>query len=245
MSFWPLVVPAAAAVGVATWGAVVPSAQLYGPTLRYTESAKSLALTFDDGPNPAVTPRLLDLFDRYSVRATFFLLGRFVRACPDLVRETVARGHMLGNHTETHLNMMFQSRARIREELLRCQDAIATATSREPPRWLRPPGGRRSPMLQSEVRRAGMSGVVMWSVSSRDWESQPLEHLIRRLALVACGQGLRGDIVLFHDGKAREFGGDCNNTVAALEHWLPHWRDAGLQFVTVESSSAITARATQ
>jgi peptidoglycan/xylan/chitin deacetylase (PgdA/CDA1 family) len=70
MSFWPLVVPAAEAtpVGIATWGAVVPSAQLYGPTLRYTASAKSLGLTFDDGPNPAVTPRLLDLFDRYSVR---------------------------------------------------------------------------------------------------------------------------------------------------------------------------------
>lgn len=243
MILWPLIVPAAAAVaaaGVATWGVAGPSAQLYGPTLRYTSSAKTLALTFDDGPNPAVTPLLLDLFDRYSVRATFFLIGRFARACPELVRETVARGHLLGNHTETHPNLTFQSRTFIREELVRCQDAIASATRDEPPRWMRPPGGRRSPLLHSEIRRSGLRGVVMWSLSSRDWKPQPLEHLISRLALVAPGKRSRGDIVLFHDGTARALGGDCHNTIAALKHWLPRWRDAGLKFVTV-GPPAITA----
>jgi peptidoglycan/xylan/chitin deacetylase (PgdA/CDA1 family) len=243
MSLWPIIVPTAAAVGaagIATWGVVVPWAQLYGPTLRYTVGARTLALTFDDGPNPAVTPRLLELFDRYSVRATFFVLGRFVRACPDLVREMVARGHLVGNHTETHLSMAFQSRVRIREELVRCQDAIATATG-EPPQWMRPPGGRRGPMLHSEIRRAGLRGIVMWSISSRDWQAQPLDHLVNRLALISRGQRSRGDIVLFHDGTARALGGDCHRTVAALEHWLPRWRDAGLKFVTVEPADAITA----
>ncbi len=238
MNCWPIIVPAAAATtaGLAAWGAVVPSAQLFGPTLRYTPSPKTLALTFDDGPNPAVTPRLLDLFDRYSVRATFFLIGRFARACPDLVRETAARGHLLGNHTETHAVLTFQSRAKIREELLRCQDAIVSATHDEPPQWMRPPGGRRSPMLHSEIRRAGLRGVMMWSRSSRDWKPGPLEDLISRLALVAPRGGARGDIILFHDGNYRALGGDRHRTVAALEHWLPRWRDVGLEFGTIKSN---------
>jgi peptidoglycan/xylan/chitin deacetylase (PgdA/CDA1 family) len=235
MNLWPILVPAAAvtASGVAAWGAAVPSAQLYGPTLRHTSRAKTIALTFDDGPNPGVTPSLLDLFDRYSVKATFFLIGRFARACPDLVRETVARGHMVGNHTETHPQLTFLSRGRIREELVRCQDAIASATHKDPPQWMRPPGGRRSPMLSSEIRHVGLQGVAMWSLSSRDWKQLPLSQLIDRLSLVARGGRSRGDIVLFHDGKAKALGADCHNTVAALDHWLPRWRDAGLDFVTV------------
>src|SRR5882672_2071436 len=98
----PIVVSAgvATAAGIAAWGSVGPSSQLFGPTMRHTASAKTLALTFDDGPNPAVTPKLLDLFERYSVRVTFFLIGKFARACPDLVREISARGHLLGNHTD-------------------------------------------------------------------------------------------------------------------------------------------------
>jgi peptidoglycan-N-acetylglucosamine deacetylase len=235
MVFWPVVLPAAAvtAAGIAAWGAAAPSAQLYGPTLRHTSNAKKIALTFDDGPDPAITPSLLDLFDRYSVRATFFSIGRCVRAYPDIVRETADRGHIVGNHTETHPQLTFLSRARIREELARCQDAIASATRKDPPRWMRPPGGRRSPMLDSEIRRAGLHGVAMWSLSSRDWKPQPLPQLIARLTAVGSGRGSRGDIVLFHDGNPRARSSDRSGTVAALEHWLPRWRDAGIEFVTI------------
>jgi peptidoglycan/xylan/chitin deacetylase (PgdA/CDA1 family) len=140
---------------------------------------------------------------------------------------------MVGNHTETHPQLTFLSRARIREELARCQDAIASATHKDPPKWMRPPGGRRSPMLRSEIRHVGLQGVAMWSFSSRDWKEPPLSQLIDRLSLVAHGGRSHGDIVLFHDGKSKALGADCHNTVAALEHWLPRWRDAGLDFVTV------------
>src|ERR1700688_2354393 len=108
---------AAAAAGIATWGAVAPSSELFGPTLRYTASSRKIALTFDDGPNPAVTPRLLELFDRYAVRATFFMIGKFARACPELVKEISVRGHLIGNHSDTHANLLFRSRAGIRDEL--------------------------------------------------------------------------------------------------------------------------------
>jgi len=228
---------AAAAAGIAAWGAVVPSSELFGPTVRHTASSRKIALTFDDGPNPAVTPLLLELFDRYSVRATFFLIGKFARACPELVKEISVRGHLVGNHTDTHANLFFLSRARIRGELARCQDAIAAASHSQPPLWMRPPYGYRSPLLRGEIRRAGMRGVVMWSKICWDWKPQPPARLIERLSRVARPDRPHGDIVVMHDGDHRALGGDRHHVVAALEHWLPRWRDAGSEFVTMESSS--------
>ncbi len=239
MNLLPIVAPGAAlaAAGIAAWGAVAPSSELFGPTLRHTSSSRKIALTFDDGPNPAVTTRLVELFDRYSVRATFFLVGKFVRACPELVKEISARGHLIANHTDTHANLIFESRAEIRGELARCQDAIAEATGAAPPRWMRPPYGYRSPLLQAEIGRAGLQGVVMWSKSYWDWKPQPPQRLIERLARVASPGRTQGDIVLMHDGDHRALGSDRHHVVAALEHWLPRWRDAGMEFVTMESSS--------
>ncbi len=245
---WPIVVSAGAAAtaaaGVAAWGAVAESSQLFGPTVRHTGSPTKLALTFDDGPNPGVTPRLLELFDRYSVRATFFLIGKFVRECPGLVQEISVRGHLLGNHTDTHANLFFRSRAGIREELVRCQVSVAAALAGTP-LWMRPPYGFRNPLLDEEVRRAGMKGVVMWSKKCWDWKPQPAERLIDRLARFAPGGNGSGDILLFHDGDHRVLGGDRHHVVAALEHWLPRWRDAGIEFVTIDSPANELADAPQ
>jgi peptidoglycan/xylan/chitin deacetylase (PgdA/CDA1 family) len=225
---------ATAASGVVAWGTVAASSELFGPTVRHTDSPRKIALTFDDGPNPAVTPQLLELLERYSVRATFFLIGKFVRECPGLVQEISVRGHLLGNHTDTHANLFLQSRAGIREELARCQVSIAAALAGTP-LWMRPPYGFRNPLLGSEVRSAGMKGIVMWSKKCWDWKPQPAEHLIDRLARVAPGGNGHGDIILLHDGDHRALGGDRHHVVAALEHWLPRWRDAGIEFVTIDS----------
>jgi peptidoglycan/xylan/chitin deacetylase (PgdA/CDA1 family) len=228
---------ALAAAGAAAWGAVSSSSELFGPTVRRTASGRKIALTFDDGPNPAVTPQLLDLFERHSIRATFFLIGTFARACPDLVREISARGHALGNHTDTHPNLFFQSRAGIHDELARCQEAIAKAARAEPPRWMRPPYGYRNPLLNVEVRRAGMR-VAMWSKICRDWKPQPPQRLIEKLAGVERAARPYGDIVLLHDGDHRALGADRQHVLAALEHWLPRWRDAGMEFVTMDAATA-------
>jgi peptidoglycan/xylan/chitin deacetylase (PgdA/CDA1 family) len=232
---WPIMVSAgaAAAAGVAAWGAVAPSSELYGPTVRHTASPTKIALTFDDGPNPAVTPQLLELLGRYSAPATFFLIGKFARECPGLVREMSDRGHLVGNHTETHANLFLQSRQGIRGELARCQEAIAAAAG-DAPRWMRPPYGYRSPMLGGESRRAGIAGVVMWSKICWDWTPQPPRKLIERLAGVARAGRAHGDIVVLHDGDHRALGGDRRHVLAALEHWLPRWRDAGNEFVTID-----------
>jgi peptidoglycan/xylan/chitin deacetylase (PgdA/CDA1 family) len=227
--------------GVAAWGAVAPWSELYGPTIRHTGAAKKIALTFDDGPNPAVTPGLLELLQKYSVPASFFLIGRFVRDCPGVVQEMSSRGHLVCNHTDTHPTLIFQSREKIHAELTRCQDAVAAATKQNPPRWMRPPYGFRSPFLGEEARRLGLRGVVMWSQICQDWTPQPPERLIRRLARTARPGGRHGDIIVLHDGDHRVLNGDRHHVVAALEHWLPRWRDAGNEFVTIEQVAGSVA----
>jgi peptidoglycan-N-acetylglucosamine deacetylase len=234
---WPISLSAGAlaAAGATARGAVAASSELFGPTLRHTDSPRKIALTFDDGPNPRATPQLLDLLDRSSLRATFFLIGKFVRACPELAREISVRGHAIGNHTDTHANLFFQSGAGIRGEIARCQEAIAAATHADPPRWMRPPYGYRNPLLDGEIRRAGMRGVVMWSKKCFDWKPQPSERLIARLARVARPEKPLGDIVLLHDGDSLALAADRDHVLTALDHWLPRWRDAGMEFVTMDA----------
>src|SRR5258707_10452938 len=108
-------------------GTAYPPAQLLGPTFCRTGALNKLAITFDDGPNPAITPKLLDLLAKHNARATFFLVGKFARECPELAREIVARGHVLGNHTDTHPNLFLCGREKTSEELQRCTEAIHKA----------------------------------------------------------------------------------------------------------------------
>ncbi len=228
-------IPALVAVGgvcgataAFAWGAVAPSAQLFGPTIRRTGDASTIALTFDDGPNPAVTPALLDLLDRHRTKATFFLIGAWVSQAPVLAKEIAARGHSVGNHTETHPALALRSAQRITNELDRCDEAIESATGTKP-RWMRPPFGFRSPLLDGIVRKRGGAGVVMWSAWARDWKPQPAGPVIERLR-----RARGGDIVLLHDGDHRVINGDRGHTVATLEYWVPRWKDSGIRFVTLD-----------
>ena len=217
-----------AGAGLAAWGAFHPASQLFGRTIRFTGRKSTLALTFDDGPNPAVTPRLLDLLEQQQIRATFFLIGRHVRACPGLAAEIASRGHVVANHTETHPRLTWLSAQETVEELGRCQEAIEKATGRVP-QWMRPPYGARGPQTAGAVRRARLRAVVMWSVWAVDWKPQPAARVIQRLQKVR-----GGDIVVLHDGAPHQLGVDRSHTLGAVEHWLPRWKDAGLEFVTLD-----------
>src|SRR5947209_10935163 len=125
------------AMGAIAYGAAYPQAQLFGPTIFRTNSVRELAITFDDGPNPAITPRLLDLLDRHEAKATFFVVGRFVQACGALTKEVSSRGHLLGNHTQTHPNLFWLGPRDVRNELQQCQGALQDATG-SPAKYFRP-----------------------------------------------------------------------------------------------------------
>ncbi len=246
MNPWLIEAPAAAAVaaaGLAAYGAVHPRAQIFGRTVYRTNVARKLALTFDDGPNPSITPKLLDLLDRYNAKATFFVIGRYVRECPELVQETVARGHEVGNHTELHPNLLWLNPTKVRVELRLCHDAIRGAIG-TPPIWFRPPYGMRNPWVIPAARELGYR-TVMWTLLPGDWLEKPAEWLIQRMQPIANrakrsvangaspAAGGAGDVLCLHDGAHRELNADRSRTLAALEHWLPRWHDLGLEFVTI------------
>jgi peptidoglycan/xylan/chitin deacetylase (PgdA/CDA1 family) len=221
--WYPVLAGIPAAAGALAWGAYHPASPLFGPVLHRLPSRQSIALTFDDGPNPAVTPRLLDLLDRHDARATFFLIGRFARACPAVVRDIAARGHRIGNHTETHPNLIFLSSRRIVAELAACQQSIADITGAAPS-MMRPPFGARGPQLHAAALKSGLTQVVTWTLLAFDWSPRGVRHLVARLRRVR-----GGDVIAFHDGSHTGLNADRTDTLRALEHWLPRWSDAGLR----------------
>jgi peptidoglycan/xylan/chitin deacetylase (PgdA/CDA1 family) len=247
---WLIGAPAAATAaiaGVVAYGGVHPRAQFFGRTICRTDSPRKLAITFDDGPNPAITSKLLDLLDRYRVPSTFFLIGRYIRECPELVGEISARGHAIGNHTESHPNLFWKQPAEIRVELRLTYSALKNIL-RAPPKWFRPPFGLRNPWLAAEARELNMR-VVMWTLLPGDWRAPSSEWLIQRMQPIAAraqralkrGAGT-GEIICLHDGSHREQNADRTHTLTALEHWLPRWRDLGLEFVTIENAVSAPAK---
>lgn len=148
---WPLA--AAALAGAAGWAAYHgqrPKAQGFGTTFFGTPGSGGLmALTYDDGPNTAWTPALLELLAEHDVKATFFLLGKYAEQEPALLREIAAAGHAIGNHTYSHVSMPMHGDATIREELRRTREAIEAAgvelSAAQGKRLFRPPYGHRRP----------------------------------------------------------------------------------------------------
>lgn len=247
MNPWLIGIPAvaAAAGAVTAFGAVYPRSQMFGETICETASRRQLAITFDDGPNPAITPKLLDLLDRYEAKATFFMIGRFVRQCEGLTREVAARGHLLANHTETHPNLFWLSRGQVRDEMMRCQDALEHALGK-PADYFRPPYGFRNPWVVSSAQELGMR-TVMWTLIPGDWKAVSGERLAARMGPIAQHVSAKadrrnGDVLCLHDGAHRALGGDRTHTLQALEYWLPRWRDLGLKFVTISEAVTLPAR---
>ena len=223
---------AAAAAGVYAYASTVAPSQILGRTWRHTGDRHSIALTFDDGPNPKVTPAMMDVLERYGAKGTFFVMGEHVRAFPQLTAEILQRGHTLGNHTETHPRLNLCSPARTLDELRRCAVAIGEATN-EKTKWMRPPFGYRNPWLDGIVREKFDSRVVMWTWMARDWAETTPEPVIQRLR----GAG-GGDIVVLHDGDHRVLDGRREHNIGVLENLLPRWKDQGLEFLSMDEIAA-------
>jgi len=170
---------------------------------------------------------MLDVLARHNVRATFFLIGRYVNRRPDLVRELVRAGHAVGNHTFSHPNLIFTSAVQTRMQLQDCELALTDAAG-EHSRLFRPPFGGRRPGTLRIARELGLE-PVMWNVTGWDWKGKPAEYVERKVSQRVRG----GDVILLHDGDHEAFGADRSQTVIATDRLIARYKSEGYEFVTV------------
>lgn len=198
-----------------------PTSQLYGATLNHCSDPAHLALTYDDGPNDIHTERLLDVLARHEVKATFFLIGKFVVARPHLARAIVSAGHLLGNHTYTHPNLLLLTRAQIRRQLSDCSNAIGDATGSEV-RFFRPPFGARRPAVLQVCNELRLI-PVMWDITCFDWRQTTADAVERRAIKGVERNHRQGHIFLLHDGGHAKLGMDRAHTVHASERLISRY----------------------
>lgn len=181
--------------------------------------SNSVYLTFDDGPDPEMTPRLLDLFARLHCRATFFVVGEKVRRHPAILERLASEGHAVGNHSFSHQRLLFKPQTTIRFEIEQTDSAVQNITG-ETPKLFRPPFGQFGVNTFVEARRAGHQ-MVLWSASGKDYLRAMTDRDIAARLLRLVG----GKIVLLHDGHP-----NSGATISALAATLPRLIDAGMTF---------------
>lgn len=229
---WPFItVFSAAAASYAGYATMAPRSQLYGRTLIHGADPGQFALTYDDGPNDPHTLRLLDVLAKHEAKATFFLIGKYVRQRPGIARAIQSAGHEIGNHTYSHPNLIFVSARRLRQELQDCNKALEDALGTTPTLF-RPPFGGRRPSVLRTARNFGFK-TVMWSVSSYDWKADSPEFIMAKVA-PALNSG-RAEIILLHDGGHLAFGVNRTYTVEATRRLLES--SVGKQFVSISELS--------
>lgn len=221
----------AAAAGVAALaahGALHRNSPVFGRALgRLARHERSVALTFDDGPNPVATPQILDTLEREQVPAAFFLLGKYVERWPELARRVAEAGHQLGNHGWHHRKLLFRGPAYVRLDLALGTDAIEGATSRQPS-YYRAPHGFRSPWVTGIARALGQR-TVGWTLGVWDSARPGVTEIVRRSV-----EGCRpGTILLLHDGDGYDAHGDRTQTAEALPAIIAGLRSRGYRFVAL------------
>jgi peptidoglycan/xylan/chitin deacetylase (PgdA/CDA1 family) len=203
------------------WTRLPPEAQAEG----------AIALTIDDGPDPQVTPRVLDLLDRHGVKATFFCIGERAARYPDLCRDIVRRGHAVENHSQHHRHTFsLLGLAGMTREIQAAQDTLAAITGCHP-RFFRAPAGLRNPFLDPALARLGLQ-LAAWSRRGFDTREKDPAVVSRRLR-----QGLKaGAILLLHDGHCARGADGTPVILAVLPDLVQAATAAGLRFVTLDSA---------
>lgn len=236
MKRWPFAAGGLlAGAGWAFYNGQAPKPQAFGRTFIGTPGrGRLMALTYDDGPNTAWTPKLLDLLAKHDVKATFFSIGHYAREQPELLREVAAAGHAIGNHTYSHVTMPFHTDETIRRELRMTTEAIEDAGVEMPQvqgkRLMRPPYGRRRPGTLRVLREEGYVPIV-WSVTLWDWTKKVTTEKIMQKAE---RQIRGGDVILLHDGCNEGMGWDRSHSVQATQLILEQWKEQqGFEFVSI------------
>ena len=230
---WPLALAAVAAnQAVITAAGLWPRATLLGPNATCLPAAavarNEIALTIDDGPDPEVTPRVLDLLDAAGAKATFFCIGKDVEHQAELAREMVARGHAIENHSQHHLKMFAALGPwQMRREVTDAQESIAATVGRAP-RFFRPTAGLRNPFLEPILASLDLR-LVSWTRRPFDTRCGDPEEVVRRLTRDLAA----GDILLMHDGNAAHMRDGKPVILEALPRLLAALQSAGLHSVTL------------
>ena len=186
------------------------------------ENEKRIAITFDDGPHPYYTPKVLDILKREGILATFFVVGENVRSYPELVDRAISEGHEIGNHTNHHTFLSGLSNDEVRQAIDGCDDEIYHHDEYST-RLLRPPGGNYDSNVLRVCASRGYS-VVLWSIDTRDWAGTSASDMEKNVL-----ENIKdGDIILMHD-----YIGKRSHTLEALERIIPKLKVRGYRFVTV------------
>jgi peptidoglycan-N-acetylglucosamine deacetylase len=235
-SLWPWALGAVVANhALITTAGLLPRSTLLGPNLTRLPSAsqarREIALTIDDGPDPEVTPAVLDLLDAAQAKATFFCIGWRARQHPALCREIVARGHRVENHGDAHSNAFsLFGPGRMRADIAAAQATLSDITGQAPV-FFRPTAGLRNPFLDPVLAQLGLR-LAAWTrrpYDTRDGRPQQvLERLTRNLG--------PGDILLMHDGHAALTPEGQPVVLATLPILLRTLREQALQPVTLQQS---------
>ncbi|MGC9670792.1 polysaccharide deacetylase family protein [Planosporangium sp. 12N6] len=204
--------------------ALTPLRRLLLPNLAGVGDPDHVALTFDDGPDPASTPAFLDLLHDRAVRATFFLLGDMLSRAPELGAELVAAGHEVAVHGWQHRCHLARGPRATYDDLARARDLIGAATGRQP-RWFRPPYGVLTTAALYAARRLDLT-PVLWTAWGRDWEARATPESV----LTTVTRRLRGGgTVLLHDSDCTSAPGSWRRTLAALPALIDGVRSRGLR----------------
>jgi peptidoglycan/xylan/chitin deacetylase (PgdA/CDA1 family) len=213
---------------------LLPRSTQLGPNwtrLPHRSQARSeVALTFDDGPDPAVTPRVLDLLDAAGAQGSFFCIGERAERYPDLCREIVARGHGVENHTQHHGHGFSLLGPRgLEREIRSAQETLASITG-QVPRFFRAPAGLRSPLLEPVLFRLDLR-LAAWTRRGFDTRTRDPGRVMRRLT-----RGLAArDILLLHDGNAARCASGEPMVIQVLPDLLQAIAASGLRPVTLRS----------
>jgi peptidoglycan/xylan/chitin deacetylase (PgdA/CDA1 family) len=222
----PIVVPAPpppppVQVELVAPGPVVPRAEV----LNKLVDSHTVALTFDDGPDPRWTPRVLAVLRRHGAVATFCMIGRNAVANPSLVKQVVDAGNRLCDHSRTHDGQLpDRPPDTISDEVVGAQDTLSAAGGGAPVQWFRAPGGNWSPNVSTLSAQHGMQPLG-WNVDPRDWERPGAAAIVTAVQEEIHQQAPDGAIILMHDG-----GGPREETVAALEQLIPWLVAQGYRF---------------
>jgi len=226
----PIIGAGVGSLGGLAWGAYDPTSPLFGRVIgRGPKRERILYLTFDDGPRPAVTSRILETLDRERIPAAFFLVGAAVRLHPQMARQVARAGHEIGNHTRTHRKLHRLGPGSVKAELTGGHKDIVEITG-EIPRCFRAPHGYRNPFV-TRVARKLRYRTVGWTYGVWDSDRPPAEEIRRRVRVKL----KPGAIILLHDGDGYDPAGttergDRSNTATALPGIIADAREAGYEF---------------